>query len=45
MTIRVCVAGATGWAGSAVDGALLAIRKVNSFVGLRRGLDSVLDLT
>ncbi len=27
-----------------VDGALLAIRKVNSFVGLRRGLDSVLDL-
>lgn len=26
-----------------VDGALLAIRKVNSFVGLRRGLDSVLD--
>jgi 4-hydroxy-tetrahydrodipicolinate reductase len=28
-----------------VGGALLAIRKVNSFVGLRRGLDSVLDLT
>jgi 4-hydroxy-tetrahydrodipicolinate reductase len=28
-----------------VDGALLAIRKVGSFVGLRRGLDSVLDLT
>lgn len=28
-----------------VDGALLAIRKVNSFVGLRRGLDSVLDLS
>jgi 4-hydroxy-tetrahydrodipicolinate reductase len=27
-----------------VDGALLAIRKVSSFVGLRRGLDSVLDL-
>lgn len=27
-----------------VDGALLAIRKVGSFVGLRRGLDSVLDL-
>lgn len=26
-----------------VDGALLAIRKVNTFVGLRRGLDSVLD--
>ena len=26
-----------------VDGALLAIRKVNSFVGLRRGLDSVID--
>ena len=26
-----------------VEGALLAIRKVNSFVGLRRGLDSVLD--
>ncbi len=28
-----------------VDGALLAIRKVSSFVGLRRGLDAVLDLT
>ncbi len=28
-----------------VDGALLAIRKVHTFVGLRRGLDSVLDLT
>lgn len=28
-----------------VDGALLAIRKVNTFVGLRRGLDQVLDLT
>jgi 4-hydroxy-tetrahydrodipicolinate reductase len=27
-----------------VDGALLAIRKVGSFVGLRRGLDSVLDI-
>ena len=27
-----------------VDGALMAIRKVNTFVGLRRGLDSVLDL-
>jgi 4-hydroxy-tetrahydrodipicolinate reductase len=27
-----------------VDGALLAIRAVGSFVGLRRGLDSVLDL-
>ena len=27
-----------------IDGALLAIRKVSSFVGLRRGLDSVLDL-
>jgi 4-hydroxy-tetrahydrodipicolinate reductase len=27
-----------------VDGALLAIRKVSSFVGLRRGLDSVLEL-
>ncbi len=27
-----------------VDGSLLAIRKVDSFVGLRRGLDSVLDL-
>ena len=27
-----------------VDGALLAIRKVSSFVGLRRGLDSVLGL-
>jgi 4-hydroxy-tetrahydrodipicolinate reductase len=28
-----------------VDGALLAIRKVNTFAGLRRGLDSVLDLS
>lgn len=28
-----------------VDGALLAIRKVNTFIGLRRGLDSVLDLS
>lgn len=27
-----------------VDGALLAIRKVSSFVGLRRGLDTVLNL-
>lgn len=27
-----------------VDGALLAIRKVGTFVGLRRGLDSVMDL-
>jgi 4-hydroxy-tetrahydrodipicolinate reductase len=27
-----------------VDGALLAIRKASSFVGLRRGLDSILDL-
>jgi 4-hydroxy-tetrahydrodipicolinate reductase len=27
-----------------VDGALLAIRKVNTFVGLRRGLDNLLDL-
>jgi 4-hydroxy-tetrahydrodipicolinate reductase len=27
-----------------VDGALLAIRKVNTFVGLHRGLDYVLDL-
>jgi len=26
-----------------VDGALLAIRKVNTFVGLRRGLDSVIN--
>lgn len=28
-----------------VDGALMAIRKVSSFTGLRRGLDSILDLT
>jgi 4-hydroxy-tetrahydrodipicolinate reductase len=27
-----------------VGGALIAIRKVNSFIGLRRGLDSVIDL-
>jgi 4-hydroxy-tetrahydrodipicolinate reductase len=26
-----------------VDGALLAIRKVGSLVGLKRGLDSVMD--
>ncbi|HZQ07025.1 MAG TPA: 4-hydroxy-tetrahydrodipicolinate reductase [Anaerolineae bacterium] len=29
---------------SYVDGALLAIRKVRTFVGLKRGLDSVMDL-
>lgn len=28
-----------------VDGALMAIRKVNTFVGLRRGLDSALDFS
>jgi 4-hydroxy-tetrahydrodipicolinate reductase len=28
-----------------VDGALLAIRKVNTLIGLHRGLDSVLDLS
>lgn len=28
-----------------VDGSLLSIRKVSTFVGLRRGLDSVLDLS
>lgn len=28
-----------------VDGSLLAIRKVNTIVGLKRGLDSVLDLS
>jgi len=27
-----------------VDGALLAIRKVNTFIGVRRGLDQVLDM-
>lgn len=27
-----------------VDGALLAVRKVNTFIGVRRGLDHVLDL-
>jgi len=27
-----------------VDGALLAIRRVDSFTGLRRGLDSVMEL-
>ncbi len=27
-----------------VDGALLAIRKVSTLVGVHRGLDSVLDL-
>jgi 4-hydroxy-tetrahydrodipicolinate reductase len=27
-----------------VDGALLAIRKVHTFIGLRRGLDQVMDL-
>ena len=91
MSLNVCLAGATGWAGSEeargatlagsqihsvrlpgfvlgvevlfgmpdqtlslrhnagtsakpyVDGALLAIRKVPSLVGLHRGLDTVLD--
>jgi 4-hydroxy-tetrahydrodipicolinate reductase len=28
-----------------VDGALLAIRKVNALKGLHRGLDSILDLS
>ena len=28
-----------------VDGSILAIRKVSTFIGLRRGLDSVLDLS
>jgi len=27
-----------------VDGAMLAIRKVSTFTGLRRGLDSVMNL-
>ncbi len=27
-----------------VDGALLAIRKVDTFIGLRRGMDHVMDL-
>jgi len=83
MTLNVCLAGATGWAGSALarpiaktadlallaavarkhagqkltirhesgnsarpyaDGALLAIRKVSTLVGVHRGLDCVLDL-
>ena len=45
MTIRVCVAGATGTSARPyVDGALLAIRKVSALKGLHRGLDSVLDL-
>jgi short subunit dehydrogenase-like uncharacterized protein len=52
MTVKVCLAGATGWAGSALarsiakttDVTLLAIRKVATLVGVHRGLDSVLDL-
>jgi hypothetical protein len=40
MGINVFVAGATGWAGSA----LLAIRKVSTLIGVHRGLDSFLDL-
>lgn len=35
---------AGGNAATYVDGALLSIRKVGTFVGLRRGLDNVLDL-
>jgi 4-hydroxy-tetrahydrodipicolinate reductase len=27
-----------------VDGAMLAIRKVNTFIGLRRGLDTIMDI-
>jgi N-acetyl-gamma-glutamylphosphate reductase len=63
--LKVCLAGATGWAGSElargiaasddlelvtavsqpyVDGALVAIRKVSTLVGVHRGLDAVLDL-
>ncbi len=30
---------------SYVEGALLAIRRINSFVGLKRGLDSIMDFT
>jgi hypothetical protein len=58
MPIAVCLAGATGWAGSElargittpararpyVDGALLAIRKASTLVGVHRGLDAVLEL-
>ena len=41
MAIRVYLAGATGWAGSALA---LAIAKAGSLVGLHPGLDRVLDL-
>lgn len=82
MALKVCLAGATGWAGSELarsiagtgdvigaevifgmpdqrltirhdsgnsarpyaDGAMLAIRKVSTPVGVHRGLDSVLEL-
>jgi hypothetical protein len=37
--MKVCLAGATGWAGSE-----LAIRRVSALVGEHRGLDAVLDL-
>ena len=51
--IRVCLAGATGWVGRSLEpagaqpyvaGTLLAVRKVGSAAGLRRGLDSVMEL-
>jgi len=49
--IRVCTAGATGWAAPALargiaqtsDRSLAAVSKVSSFTGLPRGLDRVLD--
>jgi 4-hydroxy-tetrahydrodipicolinate reductase len=42
---RVCSQGHEAGASSQpyVDGALLAIRKVGTFIGLKRGLDSIMD--
>ena len=43
MTTRVCLAGATGWAGSELSQAIAATEDL--LVGVHRGLDAVLDLT
>ncbi|HEX5837346.1 MAG TPA: hypothetical protein VFY26_05915 [Anaerolineales bacterium] len=43
--LKIGVEGATGWTRlelSQVDRALLAIREVVNFVGLHRGLDSIM---
>lgn len=51
MTITVCLAGATGWAGSELargiartdEFGLVAARRVGTLVGVHRGLGAVLD--